>query len=238
MVFLAADQGSGVGERDCRHEWGQESMAAQRAGVEPAADGKGASGSETPERTLDLQPVESAMESVEGKLPEQGSQLERRLLELKVLFEEHIAKDRLKGELISRLYEELDRHREDFVFKHVTSRVCHDLIRLFDRVDRLQGELSSGSLTEVDAAAHLRSFRSEILRILKRQGITLLDETPSKFDPEVQEALGCRDVGAPESAQCVLEVVRRGFLYRGKTFRPEGVIVGIYAGSGDRGEER
>jgi molecular chaperone GrpE (heat shock protein) len=159
---------------------------------------------------------------------ERLSRIEHELLALKTMFEEKIANDAVKAELFSTLNAELERYREDFVFKHITSRVCSDLIKLFDRVENLIEQLQATPLTSEDLVSHLNSFRVEILQILKRQGCTLIESKASKFDESFQQAVDCKIVAVPEEDQAVLKILRRGFLYEGKVFRPEEVVVGKY----------
>lgn len=177
-------------------------------------------------------------DSLDGGLLEKLSQIGQELLVLRKMFEEKIANDTLKADLFSRLNAELERYREDFVFKHITSRIYSDLIRLFDRVESLLMQLRIGSLANEDLVSHLNSYRNEILQILKRQDVTLIEFKASKFNEEFQEAIDCRDVIDSGEDQAVLEVVRRGFLHGGKVFRPEAVIVGKYVGPERKGEEQ
>ena len=46
------------------------------------------------------------------------------------------------------------------------------------------------------------------------------------FDESVQEAVDVGSVSQRDEEQKVLTVVRKGFRYRGRLFRPEGVVVG------------
>jgi len=171
---------------------------------------------------------EEIRQAFESQVLEGMAALEHQLAELRELFETKIFKDKDKGELIRRLYGEVDRYREDFIFKYITKRMYMDLIRLFDRISGLVRFLETTSNVDKDILDNIRSFQKEILHILKRQDVLLIDRETPKFNEEFQEAIDLKPVSRPEDDQTVIEVVRRGFTYHGTILRPEEVVVGKY----------
>ncbi len=156
---------------------------------------------------------------------------DEKLSKLLLLFQEKIQDDLVKGQLFEKLYHDLTNYREDFVFKNITSRVFTDVIRLFDRVDgMLQPDLLD-RMQRDDLIDHVRSFRDEILQVLRRQEVSLIESKPGMFNEACQEAIDIQLVSHPEEDQQVVGIVRRGFSYRGRHLRPEEVVVGKFVES-------
>ncbi|MGH8524827.1 MAG: nucleotide exchange factor GrpE, partial [Gammaproteobacteria bacterium] len=82
-----------------------------------------------------------------------------------------------------------------------------------------------------DLIDHVRSFRDEILQVLRRQEVSLIESKPGMFNEACQEAIDTRLVSHPEEDQQVVGIVRRGFSYRGRLLRPEEVVVGKFVES-------
>lgn len=171
---------------------------------------------------------EEREQAFEGPVLEKMTALEEQMSELKQLFETKISKDEDKGELIRKLYGEVARYRDDFVFKHIKKGIYMDLIGLFDRVSGLVSFLEAAPNVDKDILDNILSFQKEILHILKRQGVFLIDREATKFDEQFQEAIDLKPMSRPEDDQTVIEVVRRGFTYHGTILRPEEVVVGKY----------
>jgi molecular chaperone GrpE (heat shock protein) len=169
-----------------------------------------------------------AQSPVWESLTERCAAIDAQLTGLRQLFEEKIREDVARGDLFEKLYRDLANYRDDFLFNNVTRRVLDDLIRLFDRVDRLLDQEAPKQLQELDLIAHLASFRTEILQALRRQDVKLIENGPAVFDESVQEAIDTAPMPLGEDDQKVVTVVRRGFRYRGRVLRPECVIVGRF----------
>ena len=71
----------------------------------------------------------------------------------------------------------------------------------------------------------LQSFIHELLEVLYRREVSLIEAGPSSFDYNQQKAIGVVDVTDPAEHQRVHKVVRRGFRLGERTLRPEEVIV-------------
>jgi molecular chaperone GrpE (heat shock protein) len=145
---------------------------------------------------------------------------------LRQLFEDKIREDSARGDLFEKLYRDLAKYRDDFLFNHVIRQVLVDLVGLFDRVDGLLKDAAPERRQEIDPIAYIASFRTEILQALRRQEVQLVENSPAVFDESLQEAVDTAPVARQEDDQKVVTVVRRGFRYRGRVLRPECVIVG------------
>ena len=175
---------------------------------------------------------------VEGETPQEGkeeishdlciklSRIEEQLAEMQCLFKEKIADDEVKGKLFEKLYLDLERYRDDFLFRYTLKKLFKDLIALFDRIDGLLQYAENNQLALEDIIYHIKSFRSELLEIMRKQGMSLIESKTEKFDDRYQEAIDIEPVSTAEEDLKVVRVVRRGFLYEDQVFRPEEVIVG------------
>jgi molecular chaperone GrpE (heat shock protein) len=173
-------------------------------------------------------PRDGGQSPADGLPVEWCAAVDAQLAGLRQLFEDKIREDAARGDLFDRLYRDLANYRDDFLFNNVTRRVLDDLIRLFDRVDRLLKQEVLEQLQSKDLIAHITSFRTEILQALRRQEVHPIEDGPGVFDETVQEAVDAAPVPRREDDQKVVAVVGRGFRYRGRVFRPERVIVGRF----------
>jgi hypothetical protein len=91
-------------------------------------------------RSLATSSADVAQSPGRGLLAEWCAAIDAQLAELRQLFEEKIREDAGRGDLFEKLFRDLANDRDDFLFINVTRRMLEDLIRLFDRVDRLVEE--------------------------------------------------------------------------------------------------
>jgi molecular chaperone GrpE len=71
----------------------------------------------------------------------------------------------------------------------------------------------------------VQQTRTMLLRILKDEGVELLEPEGERFDPEVAEAVMMRDAPADQDGH-VVEVLRSGYVFDGKVLRAAQVVVG------------
>ena len=166
-----------------------------------------------------------ASESLEQRL----IGMDDKLSSLLQLFQERIQDDHIKEQLFEKLYNDLAKYREDFVFKNITQRIFNDVILLFDRVDGMLKDEILGQMQRGDLIDHIRSFRKEIIQVLSRHEVSLIESNLGTFDETFQEALSTRSVMHPEEDQGVIEVLVSGFKYKGRLLRPEKVIIGKFS---------
>jgi len=152
-----------------------------------------------------------------------------KVTKLFMLFKEKIEKDETKDSLFKILNSKLDMYEQDFIFKHIKKRLFSDVILLYDRVEMLKKAADEGQLDPDKFGSALYSFSNEILQLLKRQGVKLLQTDSNKFNEEYQEAIATKPTDSKEHDQNVIEVVRKGFIYdEDLLLRPEEVIVAKY----------
>ncbi|MCD5401783.1 nucleotide exchange factor GrpE [candidate division NPL-UPA2 bacterium] len=165
---------------------------------------------------------------LEDKVSKGFRDITERISNLSILFEEKISEDTTKEMLFKNLHSDLTRYREDFLFKNILKKVFMDIIRLFDRVDGLTELAGKEDIDKDSLIDHIKSFRKEILYILKKQEVSLLEKKLDRFDEDFQEAIDAKLVTSSEEDQRIVEVIKKGFTYQGRIFRPEQVIVGRY----------
>ena len=136
------------------------------------------------------------------------------------------AYDKAKEEAFDRLYRELDDLRSEREFDRLRPLYL-DLILLFDRVDQ---SIAPALVNDASPAreAVLSSLREELLEVLYRRDIELIELSPTIFDPTVQRAVGAQRTELPDLHNSIASVVRPGFRCRGRLLRAEEVIVNRY----------
>jgi molecular chaperone GrpE len=148
--------------------------------------------------------------------------LRGQLDDLAGLVRSRLSYDQTKEQAFDRLYAELDALKKNAALDSIKPLLL-DLILLYDRMEHArqiaadaQGILS----TEI-----LQSFIHELLEVLYRRDVSLIEAGPSSFDYNQQKAVGVVDVTDPAEHQRIHQVVRRGFRLGERTLRPEEVIV-------------
>ncbi len=137
-------------------------------------------------------------------------------------------RDSAKELLISRVVERLDNLERDFLFREFRQPIFQDLMLLSDRATVLSAQFEDDAAT----TTAFQSIERELLDILRRQGVTPIDESGTVFNPKLQEAMAIESTHDPGMECAVLAVRRRGFTYRGTVIRPQGVVVARYAKEG------
>jgi molecular chaperone GrpE (heat shock protein) len=155
--------------------------------------------------------------------------VQTRLEHLEELFEGKIRDDDRQRQLFERLMKELEEYRQDFIYSHVTSKVFRDLIQLYDTLEQTLHSNATEEISREALRVRMGSFHQQVVRILQRQEVELIESAPGKpFDEQSQEAIDVCAVERPEEDGIVVEIVRRGFRYRERLLRPEWVVVGKY----------
>lgn len=156
------------------------------------------------------------------------TKLETNVVELTQLFREKIDRDEAKRELIKTVTTKLQQCEKDFIFEKFQKRMFLDIIQLFDRIEDVR---KYATLPEPeDFNKSLKSFRTEILQILGRQGVRLIENAPKRFDTDFQEAIERKPTSNPEDDDVIIEVMNKGFMYQEVLLRPEMVVVEKYDG--------
>lgn len=177
-----------------------------------------------PEPALpDPQPADGVPADMEQlrALETQMVELRQAVGSLQQQFTDRIARDDAKRLVISKVVDRMEKLEADFLFKEFRKRLFLDLIMLYDRVVRLTKDTES---TDGVSAAY-DSIATELLQILKHQGVLRVEASSPTFDESIQQALDV--VETPETSMngTVSEILMEGFVYRDVLLRPQGVVV-------------
>ncbi len=133
-----------------------------------------------------------------------------------------------KGRLIESLFRKNKEYEEDFFFNKIIKRLFLDVIKVFERVDRIYlGELDAYH-QETETSKKFLSLRREMLQLLRRNDIELKDTTGAAFDESICEAIDIKAVDTPEDDMKIVEVISPAFYYLNKLLKPAMVVVGKY----------
>jgi molecular chaperone GrpE (heat shock protein) len=161
--------------------------------------------------TAALDGVSSSIDLLRGQLDDLAGLVRSRL-----------SYDQTKEQAFDRLYAELDALKKNAALDNIKPLLL-DLILLYDRMEharQLAADAQGILSTEI-----LQSFIHELLEVLYRREVSLIEAGPSSFDYNQQKAIGVVDVTDPAEHQRVHKVVRRGFRLGERTLRAEEVIV-------------
>jgi molecular chaperone GrpE (heat shock protein) len=152
-----------------------------------------------------------------------GIDLVRTELEgLTSLVRARLSYDQTKEQAFDRLYAELDTLKRNAALDNIKPLLL-DLILLYDRMEQAR-QLADGA-QGVLSIETLQSFIHELLEVLYRREVSLIEAGPTSFDYNQQKAIGVLDVTDPAENQRIHKVVRRGFRLGERTLRAEEVIV-------------
>ena len=170
---------------------------------------------------------EAELEKEEVTLATRLTKLETNVAELTQLFKEKIDRDEAKRELIKTVTTQLRQYEKDFIFEKFQKRMFLDIIQLFDRIDDVNKYATLPESENFNTP--IESFQTEILQILGRQGVSLIENTPIRFNTDFQEAIERKPTSNPEDDDGIIEVTKRGFMYKETVLlRPEMVVVEKY----------
>ena len=127
--------------------------------------------------------------------------VQKEVTELKDLFYRRLMNDKQKTELINSV--------SAFAQFSFIEPFLNDILLLLDRVDRHDGDFAA-------------SVGDELFEIINRRGVERVDTTGA-FNPEQHRAV--RTEESPFATGTILSVVRNGFSFNGKIFRPADVVV-------------
>jgi molecular chaperone GrpE (heat shock protein) len=212
---VAEDVGSGSGEAPAAAELNANIGVSTPAPSPPDTPERGSPIEPTPhtERgtTVALDGVSASIDLLRGQLDDLASLVRSRL-----------SYDQTKEQAFDRLYAELDALKKNAALDNIKPLLL-DLILLYDRMEharQLAADAHGALSTEI-----LESFIHELLEVLYRREVGLIEAGPSSFDYNQQKAIGVVDVTDPAEHQRIHKVVRRGFRLGDRTLRPEEVIV-------------
>lgn len=121
----------------------------------------------------------------------------------------------------------MDRQWADFK-KYANESLAKELLTVVDNLERAiaaaedTGEGNSGLVDGV------KMTLAEILKILGRHGVTPIESTGEKFDPNFHQAVSTQQVEGTES-NIVLEEYQKGYMMHDRLLRPAMVVVSASA---------
>ncbi len=129
------------------------------------------------------------------------------------------------------LKKRLDRDRKDYI-NYANREMISDLLPVLDNFDRA---LKSVEKTE-ESAPYLQGVEmiyKQLEEILKKQGLEEIKALGEPFNPHLQEAVQTEETDScPEDT--VLDVILKGYLFRGNLLRPAAVKVSRGKKPGER----
>ncbi len=117
-----------------------------------------------------------------------------------------------------RLQREMDRSR-----KFAIDSLLRDLVPALDSLD--QALAVAADSPDPTSSEGLELTRKQLLVVLEKHGLKVLDPIGEKFDPSWHEAMTMRPAGEGEEADTVAEVLQKGYLLNERLIRPARVIV-------------
>jgi len=120
------------------------------------------------------------------------------------------------------LKKRLDRDRKDYI-NYANREMISDLLPVLDNFDRA---LKSVEKTE-ESAPYLQGVEmiyKQLEELLKKQGLEEIKALGEPFNPHLQEAVQTEETDSCP-ADTVLDVILKGYLFRGNLLRPAAVKV-------------
>ncbi len=113
----------------------------------------------------------------------------------------------------------------DRIYDESRSKLVHELLPVLDNLDRTITVAEEHS--DVALLQGVRMVRAQLEGVLVRYGVTRVDATGMRFDPEVHEAIAAVPVIDPKYDGVVLQQLEPGYQFNGGLLRPAKVNVGM-----------
>jgi len=182
----------------------------------------------TSENTTTLEKIESAAASQNGldkELPQIAAEL-RGMLELK---------NGVNQSMFAALHEELKGYKDGFLLEAIHRPIIRDLVSLYDdtaEIFRQATNIAGSELNAAGAGEQLHTMEMNIdhnlgflVEVLARLEVTLIEPHTGKLDKKTQRVVSMEIAEDPDQDGDVVRIVRRGFLWRSRIFRPEEVVI-------------
>ena len=132
------------------------------------------------------------------------------------------------------LYGEMRQYKENFLWQ-CQKPLFMDLMSLFDsilRVERKYDESESAAEGSSEAVTEdLRYLKEELLEILYRYDIELIEDHPERLEISFQKPIKRIDSDDPDDDRRVVQYVREGFTKDKTVLRPQEIVVKRYSGA-------
>lgn len=106
--------------------------------------------------------------------------------------------------------------------QQTTERLIVKIINIYEELERALSTKCEDK--EVSFIEGIKILHKEIERMLKEEGVEILESIGKKFDPFIHEAVGFINNDELEDGTIIAEIAR-GYTLRGKLLRPARVIV-------------
>lgn len=172
---------------------------------------------------------ETPASAADGVMKRKLDEIAESLAGLERKFEKRFLSNRHNEQIIDTLHAELQQYKNGLL-RQLLTPIVTDLIRLFDDLSSTVSSLPQREeFTIAKAVQTLATFPSDVNHILERQGLeTFVAEPGERFDPARHRVAGRETTDRPEADRTVARSVRLGFLWEGKVFRPNMVILHAY----------
>jgi molecular chaperone GrpE (heat shock protein) len=177
---------------------------------------------------------DSAKQSSPGSTADEMSNIEKSINamtdDLRVLrqeFEARIRHDDSKERAFQRLYNELDdlkRNANDEALRPMYL----DIILLLDRIHKLEDETIEHPNANPDVHDILDTLSQEVLEVLARRGVELIQPSSKIFEKSNQRVVGTVQSSDQKKENHIDRVTRSGFVCNGLLIRPTDVIIYVY----------
>ncbi len=142
--------------------------------------------------------------------------------------------DSANQKLFDALHTELKSYKDSFLLDALLKPLIKDLVSLHDdlrticdQVEALQNNGNGASAEEVSQLANnLDHLLVYLIEILERREVECLPPSRGVADKLQHKIMGSEHIENPEMHGQILRTLRRGFLWRAKSLRPEQVVVG------------
>ncbi|MEZ0228907.1 MAG: nucleotide exchange factor GrpE [Planctomycetota bacterium] len=141
---------------------------------------------------------------------------------------EELAKDTVKRRKdYDALYEEMRQYKTNFL-DTAQKPLYNEMLLLFDSIQRIMrriDEVEEAAIPKEAVAEAFKQVKDELLEILYRRDIEMIEDHPVKLDVKSQKPVRRVETETPSEDKDVVQVVREGFRRNGAVFRPQEVVV-------------
>ena len=188
---------------------------------------------------------ESGNQQMQGGSMEEGIELfdqiksiHMKLDSLQSTLDEQFDKAASHTDMVKLLHEDMNKYRDEFWYRQITSRIIDDLLRFYDDIVNTLLTENIENLGKDDLIHRLDRFRKQLLRILGRQDVLLIDPIENAlFDEAIHNAVELKAVATEAESGRVADIFQDGFTYRGMLLRPQKVSVTHYHIQEDKQEQ-
>ena len=143
------------------------------------------------------------------------------------IFREKVRYDSGRDQIIDRLHQDLQDHRNDLLGKTVLP-VLRDLVRLRDQLLKFvaaRREYPTGKRDWDNLLDNVTSFGEDIIEILERYGLVVFSEEGVEFNPRTQQPVGTVPTEDAALHRTVAERIGPGFRWEDQIIQHEKVAV-------------